>query len=285
MALMVLPPVALLIASALAATPFDACTAARSHGGWTYFCDGIKVVVQDSEGRVLVETDALETTMRLYSDVGRGAPRARERWRLAGTDTEVQKVEISERRSVVYGTAISKREGVRVVICTAQSDPGRCRPMIVELAERAWRSGPEAGANVEPSAPLRLAGRPVIIPEGCQGEVVPSGGHVRCAPSGSAWWFVAVDEASGRVALDGMNTKLIDMYRRANASVARASIPCRLAGVETTCERTRVQPGDPAGVTVLSGGAAVGNEKTFAICIAPGATGAAMPCALVLQPK
>jgi hypothetical protein len=282
---MVVPLVALLIASTVAATSFEGCTAARSHNGWTYFCDGLKVVVQDSDGRVLVETDALETTMRLYSDVGGGAPRVREWWRLADADTQVQKVEIPDRRSVVYGAAISKREGVRIVVCTAESDPGRCRPMIVHLAERAWRSGPEAGAKVEPAASLMLAGRPVIIPDGCQGEAVPSGGHVKCAPQGSAWWFVAVDETSGRVALDGMNTKVIDMYQRANASVARASIPCRLAGVETTCQRTQVQPGDPAGVTVLSGSAAVGNEKMFAICIAPGATGAATPCSLVLQPK
>jgi len=287
MHIMLLVLASVLASATFPASPLDGCTAAPSDGGWLFKCDGLAVTLQDwTRGSSGEHGGALTTVMDRLATAYGNATRTRERWRLAGADTEVQRLEIADQNAVAYVTAIPRREGTRALLCFAKGDAKRCVPVMELLAARPWRAGPVPGTKVEEAARLTLAGLTVSVPAGCRGETRPNGGgYVSCAPGTFASWGVASDEAMARTFLDIFDKKTVDLYRGSNARIVRGFVPCRLGGVETTCQRTLVEPGTTSSVTVLSGFAPAGGKIVIANCIAPGGTGAAMPCALVLQPR
>jgi len=277
---------AIVLAAVAAASPFDGCTAAKSHGGWTYTCEEMQVIVQDTDGPAIAATNAVEVSMQALASSRPGTSRSRERWRLAGKDTQVLKIVIPNERAVAFGTEMARPEGSRAVFCYTRRDPGQCHDVLSQLSDRPWRSGPETGAKANAPSPLTLAGQTVSVPQGCRSETTPNGGgNVSCSPGTFARWMFAPDSATAKIVLDATVKKLSDLYEGIPAKVIRGTVGCSLAGVETSCQRMQVQPGDPSGVTVLSGLVPSGQGVLYAVCIAPGTTGAALPCALVIRPK
>jgi hypothetical protein len=80
----------------------------------------------------------------------------------------------------VVGVVPFGEERARLLWCTARSDaePSRCDPILDALAWQPWRAGPA----VSPGRwPPELAGRPLLVPAGCEVFREYGGGYAGCS--------------------------------------------------------------------------------------------------------
>jgi hypothetical protein len=265
------PPPAL-AATVPAGSPLDGCQVAPAPRGRQYVCRTLTAAIEDHPDAAAAEAARAE----MLESLGRGAGATRRgvRLRLAGQDLSAVRVERAGRPGAALAATLPLEQGHRFVGCLANVSAPACTAVLELLLRQPW------GA-----APLTLAGRAVGLPSGCRAEANELGGRVECgpaAPAGAVQWASAPDAAEAQRRAESLDRHAAERHPRMKKKVEllRDTVPCRVAGVATTCLRQRV-----AGALLLSASAVVDGEPLVATCVATEAPrdGAplAPPCALV----
>ncbi|HET9553423.1 MAG TPA: hypothetical protein VFP50_10685, partial [Anaeromyxobacteraceae bacterium] len=132
-------------------------------------------------------------------------------------------------------------ERVRLAWCVAQPavPAARCDEVVAALASLPWRAGPPLSGRLAPE----LAGRPVLVPQGCEATRDPLGGDVSCSASdGWRWRRAGVPKDVAPSQLDYADTQA-EAEAAAKAAPASDLVPeppadgqpCLVDGVETRC--------------------------------------------------
>lgn len=156
---------------------------------WRVQCGGLVAQVHDPYGEPEAELLALgEARVAL---VGGGVARAEPaRLPVAGAARAARRVALASRagkaRAAGLAVAVPFGEGrTRLAWCVAAgAGQGRCTAMVDLLGALPWRAG-LAPAGV---LPPELAGRPVLVPEGCEALADPLGGDLSCSTTDGWRW-------------------------------------------------------------------------------------------------
>lgn len=158
---------------------------------WRIQCGGLVAQVHDPYG----EPDQALLTLgeAQVALVGGGvAQAAPARVALAGASRPARRVTLTGRgapgsvRAVGLAAVVPFGESrTRLVWCVSSgSDPARCDRIADLTASLPWRAGPPAAGRLPPE----LAGRPVVVPAGCEALADPLGGDVSCSSTDGWRW-------------------------------------------------------------------------------------------------
>ncbi len=273
--------------------PLAACRAWRAaHDAagtvWQYACGGSELFradVDDDSRRV--DPDAFLRRWLSGPRIVDGAtPKfTRERRRLGGREAETLRVVSGEAEDMI-AAVITMPGGTRIVTC-GPARIGACAGVADALASAPWREMAAGSIELPPPA-VRLAERPVAIPEGCSPRTSPAGGGITC-PGGVAVWHDVVDAAMAARAADESRAEIAATIGRRPEAAER--VACRIVGVEGSCWRfvatIRASEEDPgaAGQRELFvwGWANAGVRPTFVACRAHGPEPVPRACAAVFE--
>jgi hypothetical protein len=270
----------LCLSASTAGKALAGCAATTARHGWQYECTDLRA---SSDDRAEVG-DAIERSVRTMletapTSVGRVALVRREERDLAGSAVEVFIVQPPGGSVAVLFAALPFGHGTRVLYC--RGAPPRCDRVLRALAATPWRGENAPGSIRKDPPPLTIAGRAVPVPAGCRGSAsLPGCGEITCAQADSARWGWTDDGAGA-----GDIKSVFDGAMRGAVppgwSSTETQVPCRLAGVDTTCTRVIEASGRERALMMW---AAVpdGRGVTFADCMAPGAT-PGRACAIVFE--
>ncbi len=269
------------LAAPPSSSPLTGCSALPlEDSGWMYDCG--------ERGRATIWDKRMAPTLLdsvLHASAGiPGSTASEERRTLAGKKVVVLLQASPEARQLA--TSLERTEGTRILKCFAPADGAWCDGVLVLLAGLPWRGGPVAGSSRAPPRGLTLRGKPVPLPEWCQGKVVlEGGGHVSCRKLEHNWprfalWLPCQDEAHARGMIANWQA-VIDRQLRVIEEEgapfsAAAEVPCRLAGKPTTCVRR-----SNAAIVVMWGISAEGEDVVAGACLGDVEDMAEPPCAIL----
>jgi hypothetical protein len=224
------------------------CTAGQlDRISWRVHCGGLVAEVRDPYGEP--EAELLRAGLARLALVGGGTPReAPAQLRVGGalhaaTRAELRSVAVPSkvRATGVALTVPIGEEQVRLAWCVAQPSvpAARCDQVAAALASLPWRAGPPPAGALPPE----LAGRPVLVPPGCEATRDPLGGDISCSASdGWRWRRAGVPKDVAPSDLDYVDSQA---EAEAAAKAAPTSLlipeppadgaPCLVDGVETRC--------------------------------------------------
>jgi hypothetical protein len=274
------------VGAELEASPLDGCEAERLEDGWSYHCGPqLNVLQRDFPGRVLDPGPvALGFAMDSAAKLG-GTKRKPERLRLGADDVSLVRVEggwgpMQHR----YFAAVARPGGVRTIICGTSRAPKTCARILEVLHPQPWpqpsAGGPVRGAREIEASAITFGGRSLRIPDGCSGgrRVDPGawGGDIRCE-HGQVLWRSHWSDTSARKNLARMVKDRVGQAKATTRAVA-----CRIAGVKTTCQRTRADTKDGA-TTWVTGVAPDGMAPSAVLCWVDGKDASAAPCSVLFE--
>jgi hypothetical protein len=158
---------------------------------WRVQCGGQVAQVHDpygEAGEALLDLGAARIAL-----VGGGVPRAEPgQATLAGGSRAARRVTLAARgeavrvRATGLAATVPFGEGrTRLVWCVASGvDASRCDRLVDLVAALPWRAGPSPAGKLPPE----LAGRPLLVPAGCEAYADPLGGDVSCSSTDGWRW-------------------------------------------------------------------------------------------------
>jgi hypothetical protein len=179
-----------------------------------------------------------------------GAPREARRL------TVVSRIDAARvRASGLAATVPFGESRTRLAWCVVRgADGGRCAALLDLVASLPWRAGPEAAGQLPPE----LAGRPVIVPAGCEASTDPLGGDVSCsATDGWRWRRVGLRKEIAPSDLDYAESAE-EAARRAPPATEpvppapQDGQPCLVDGVETRCAVTEAWGGTMVTISTVA---------------------------------
>lgn len=223
--------------------------------GWRYHCGALVAAVSDEF--VDAPYELVKAAVGEVADVGAGVGAdAPARLALAGEQRDVTRVTVAART----GAKAARARGVvaalpfgegrwRVAWCVARAEvaPERCDAIVSGLGGTPWRAG---AAVPEGRWPPELAGRPVLVPAGCEALADEErGGIVSCSPKEFLRWRRADVRDTGVAELEpAAIAPLADgaALPEAPAPVAAAAKrrpgeevrSCLVDGVDASCAKT-----------------------------------------------
>jgi hypothetical protein len=224
----------------------DGCQAGQvDRTTWRVQCGGLVAQVHDPYGEPDQALLALgEARVAL---VGGGvAQAAPAKVALAGASRSARRVTLASRGAPAKARATGLAAAVpfgeartRLVWCVSSgADPGRCDRLADLLASLPWRAGPTPAGHLPPE----LAGRPVVVPAGCEVLADPLGGDVSCS-STDGWRWRRVGLRKDVAPSDLEYAESADEARKQapppTEPVPEApanGVPCSVDGVATRCE-------------------------------------------------
>jgi hypothetical protein len=263
--------------------PLAGCEAAHgADGRWVYTCEELLARLEDAGGKDLTHRRALVEEM-VAREIDDGLERWAEHRTLGGQLVQVRRFHSTRTGWTTWFGALALPEGTRIVGCTAFVPGARCAEVLELLAEAPWGTGALPGTVPVPEQPLRLGGLVVPVPEGCTGEVWPRGrGEISCARPYHAHWEQLEDEAAGARTLAEHEGMMERLYALTGVAFDE-EVPCRLAGVRTTCHRW-IGRREGRWDVVLAAVVPLGGRALFAVCLAPAeADGPGVPCRQVFE--
>jgi len=270
------PLLVLALGAPTPSSPLAGCLAvAIGDTGWQYECGAVHLaVVNDRPDHSPVGSRAFLTGMA--DGVGDPSPH-RETRALGGQPVQVERS--AGKHLVIFAAIVDGPQGMRYLACRQADGERWCDAVLERLVAVGWLSGAVPGAIRQAPAALGVRGRPVTVPAGCQGEVLPNGGRVLCNGSEFALWVTAADEA----AADTLMTRFAQLANSPAAPgspAASRQVPCRIAGAPSTCTQlVREMGGGP--VEVVWGKSSQNGSPLVVSCVANGRRLGDSPCALV----
>jgi hypothetical protein len=158
---------------------------------WRVQCGGLVAQLHDPYGER--DEDLLALGEGRIALVGGGAAKAEAaRVPLAGAPRSARRVRLTARadakkvRAVGLAATIPFGESrTRLVWCVVGgADAARCDRLVDLVAALPWRVGPAPAGRLPPE----LAGRPVIVPAGCEALADPLGGDLSCSSTDGWRW-------------------------------------------------------------------------------------------------
>jgi len=158
---------------------------------WRVQCSGLVAQVHDpygerdddllalGEGRIALVGGGVAQIVPARLPLA-GAPRAARQVKL------VARADVKKVRAVGLAATVPFGEArTRLVWCVvAGADPARCAALADLVGSQPWRIGPAPAGTLPPE----LAGRPVIVPEGCEALADPRGGDLACSTTDGWRW-------------------------------------------------------------------------------------------------
>lgn len=158
---------------------------------WRVQCGGLVAQVHDpygerdddllalGEGRVALVGGGLARAEPLRLELA-GAPRAARRVKVVARADPAKVRAAGLAATVPFGEART-----RLVWCVAAgADAARCAAIVDLVGALPWRTGPAPAGALPPE----LAGRPVIVPAGCEAMADPRGGDLACSTTDGWQW-------------------------------------------------------------------------------------------------
>ncbi len=152
-------------------------------------------------------------------------------------------------------------------------------PSLSALLALAVAAAAPGSAAPEPGS-LAVNGRAVEVPSGCEPAPYPGGARISCAPQDWVAWG-RTDDAEAPEARSALGAVLRGPVLQPGWNSTEAEVPCRVAGVETTCTRVL---GESVHERILILWATSRDDRgvVIASCMASGAT-LGRACALVFE--
>jgi hypothetical protein len=271
--------------------PFAGCEATRAGDAWVYECEAFHARATDRADRVEAGPFLDGMTGGAKTVVGGDATVARERSRLAGREADVAR--IARGAGEMVTAVLPSPEGTRVIECVAPAK--RCEAVLEALAGLPWRAMAPGAVAGKGELELRLGGRRVAVPSGCTGRPDARGGQIVCGEAGFVvfWGEVADEESAARGAASLGAAMGAQFEACTTCRVSSDRVPCRIAGVEASCERLVVMipvdgtrpDGDRVRFVSLRGWARLAGRMTLAACTARGTEPVPPPCTVVFEPR
>lgn len=211
---------------------------------WRVQCGGLVAQVHDPYGER--DDDLLALGERQVALVGGGVAQVEPaRLPLAGAPRAARKVRLVARADPKKARAVGLAATVpfgeartRLVWCVVTGgDPARCGALADLVGALPWRAGPAPAGTLPPE----LAGRPVIVPVGCEAVADPRGGDIACSTT-DGWRWRRVGLRKDVAPSDLEYAENADEARRqappALEPVPEApadGVPCTVDGVATRC--------------------------------------------------
>jgi hypothetical protein len=175
------------------AAGLDGCQAGQvDRTTWRIHCDGLVAQVHDPYGER--DDDLLRTGEAKVALSGGGTAHVEAaRLPLAGAPRQARRVRVTSRvddqrlRAVGLAATVPFGEArTRLVWCVAAAGAGaaRCQAILDLVGSLPWRAGPAPAGRLPPE----LAGRPVLVPAGCEPTSDPLGGDVSCSSTDGWRW-------------------------------------------------------------------------------------------------
>jgi hypothetical protein len=164
-----------------------------------------------------------------------------------------------------------------LLMCASDSTGG-CDPV---LAKPPWAGGPLPGTQTQPADRLELLDRRVPVPARCTGEAGADGfSRVTCGTA-KVHWFLVPEGTDPDAKLKHLEDDVV-AAAQGSAQLRRDAVPCRIAGIASTCRRLRATY--PSGkVLLVQGWVEDEGRRLAASCVVPGETAYMLPCKLVFQ--
>lgn len=231
---------------AVMAAGLDGCLAGQvDRTTWRVQCAGLVAQVHDPYGER--DEALLEAGRRLAGLAGGGTPKAEAaRLPLAGATRAVTRLALVSRaekgriRAAGLVTTVPfGEERTRLAWCVvAGPSAARCQAVLDLVASLPWRAGPAPAGTLPPE----LAGRPLLVPSGCEAVADPLGGDVSCsATDGWRWRRVGLrrDVAPSDLEYADSAEEAGKQPPPPTEPVPEAPAdgqPCLVDGVETRCD-------------------------------------------------
>jgi hypothetical protein len=212
---------------------------------WRVQCGGLVAQVHDPYGEP--EGDLLALGEARVALVGGGVAQAEPaRLPLAGAPRSARRVRLVTRADPKKVRAVGLAATVpfggartRLVWCVvAGADPARCATLVDLLGALPWRAGLAPAGTLPPE----LAGRPVIVPAGCEALRDPRGGDIACSTTdGWRWRRLGLRKEVEPSELEYAESAE-EARRQAPAALEPVpeapadGSPCTVDGVATRCE-------------------------------------------------
>ncbi|MCM2332583.1 MAG: hypothetical protein NDI82_01400 [Anaeromyxobacteraceae bacterium] len=228
---------------------------------WRVQCAGLVAQVHDPYGER--EEDLLALGEARIALTGGGVARAEPaRLPLAGAPREARRVTLAARADAkkvrAAGLAATVPFGearTRLAWCAVSGgDPARCAALLDLLGALPWRAGPPPAGALPPE----LAGRPVLVPAGCEALADPRGGDLSCSSTdGWRWRRLGLRKEVSPSDLEYAENAE-EARRQAPAALEPVpeppadGTPCRVDGVATRCAVKEAWGGTMVTITTVA---------------------------------
>ncbi len=233
--------------AAAMAAGLDGCQAGPvDRTTWRIHCDGLVAQVHDPYGER--DEDLLRTGEAKVALSGGGTAQAEPaRLPLAGAPREARRIRVTSRVDakrlravglvaiVPFGAA--KTRLAWCVSAAAGSDAARCEGLLDLVGSLPWRAGLAPAGTLPPE----LAGRPVLVPAGCEPSVDALGGDVSCSSTDGWRWRrvglrkeISPSDLQYAASADAAKTQAPPPTEPVPEAPADGQ-PCLVDGVETRC--------------------------------------------------
>jgi hypothetical protein len=211
---------------------------------WRVHCGGLVAQVHDPYGDS--QADLLRTGEARVALTGGGLAQVEAtRLLLAGAQREARRLRLTSladakrlRGAGLVATVPFGESRTRLVWCVvAGATPERCEAILDLIGSLPWRAGPAPAGALPPE----LAGRPVLVPAGCEATLDELGGDISCSSTdGWRWRRVGLRKEVAPSDLDYADSAADAESRPPPATEPVPAAPadgqpCLVDGVETRC--------------------------------------------------